>query len=290
MHKKYEGVRMTVLNLYEKDYEKINKQSKLLFNARLIITCFACLIALTLYLLNLLYLPVLCLILLGAIWNFFVDINTFIAFLLSVVVGMLFAMLSIIEGLYANALLYVLFYIPLQFVVWINNPKEFDSTIKIDKKLSKTVVYYICLAFLSAFSIVSTLIINLEQEMLIFFDVFSACLLGLSAFLQSYRYREYYSVRILAVIISIVLWISVLHIVYFSMIAVGMIILYSMYLLADVVTLISYIRSRVPYDKEAVEQLDEKSKKKLVREKIKEYNEQLLETRMYSADDKGING
>ena len=180
---------MTKSRLYDKRYEKINRESKWLFDAKLTITCLFSLIALTLYLLNYINFPAVCLIFLGAVWNFFVDINTLFAFLLSILVGFLFAMFAIIDGLYANAVLYVLYYIPLQFVIWLTNPKGRDMSIKKDKKLSKDNLYYICVAFILGFAVVVAVAVCMENEILLFFDAFSACMLGLSAYLQSYMYR-----------------------------------------------------------------------------------------------------
>ena len=114
-------------------------------------------------------------------------------------------------------------------------------------------------------------------------------MLGLSAFLQSYMFREYYSVRIVSVILSIVLWSIVLNVLVFSMNAIGMIILYSMYLVVDILSFISWARASVPFDKDAVEELDEKARKKLVQEKVEEYNKLLYITKITSKDNDDIN-
>jgi len=138
-------------------------------------------------------------------------------------------------------------------------------------------------------AIVVAVTINLNNEILLFFDAFSACMLGLSAFLQSYMYREYYSVRIVAVILSIILWCLALKTLIFSMNAIGIIILYSMYLIVDILSVISWARASVPFDKDFVEEIDEKSRKKLVQEKVEEYNKLLNEVKVVSNDDKGVN-
>lgn len=276
--------------IYEKRYQKINRESKWLFESKLIVTSIFCLIALTLYLLNLVHFPVVALVFFGAVWNFFVDINTFLAFLLSVIVGFLFAMLSVTSGVYANAILYIMFYIPLQFVVWITNPKARDMSIKKDKKLSFDAVYYITIAFVLSMVILVAVTIHIRYEILLFFDVFSACMLGLSAFLESYMYREYYYVRLSALIVSIILWSLVLNSLVFSMSAIGMIILYSMYLVVDTLSFIAYMRASVPYDKDSVEELDENARKKLVKEKIDEYNKLLDAVKETKNDeDRGVN-
>ncbi len=277
------------LEVFETKEFKVNKMSPKLFNYKLYATSFFCLLALTLYLLNFLHFPALCLILFGALWNFFVDINTFLAFVLSILVGLLFSMLAIIDGLYVNAILYTLYYIPLQFIVWITNPKERDMSIKKDKKLSLNTIYYICIVFVLAFSVGFAIAININNEILLLFDAIAACMLGLSAFLQSYMYREYYVVRIVAVAMSIILWAVVYNVHVFSMGAIGMIILYSMYLVVDILSYIFWIKSSEAYDKEAVEELSEDGKKKLVQQKVEEYNKLLKEVQNGSGNDEGIN-
>ena len=189
----------------------------------------------------------------------------------------------------AGAFLYVVFYIPLQFVVWVSNPTGRDMSIKKDKKLSKDMVYYICVSFLVVMALFIFVTINLENSTLLFFDSFSACMLGLAAFLQSYMYREYYSVRIIAVVLSIVLWCIVLNMMVFSMSAIGIIILYLMYFVVDILSYISWHRASLPFDHDAVIEIDEKAKKKIIQQKIEEYNKQLKEVRFNSDDDKGIN-
>jgi len=276
------------LDKFESREYKVNKVSPILFNLRLIVTSVFCLIALTLYLLNYLHFPVLCLIVFGAIWNFFVDINTFLAFLLSLIVGVLFSMLAIIDGLYVNAMLYIFFYIPLQFVTWLVNPKEKDMSIKKDKKLSGDNIYYISIIMILTFAICFAIVININHEIFHVLDTIVACMLGLSAFLQSYMYREFYVVRIASLVLSIVLWAFVLYTNVFSMGAIGIILLYSMYLILDILAYVFWIKSSLSYDKEAVEEIDQKGNKKLIQEKVEEYNKSIKDVKSFYIDDGGI--
>lgn len=252
--------------------EKRAKVAPSLFLARLIISSVFITVALTLYLLSFINFPALCLITAGALWNFFVDINTFLAFLLSIVVGMLYAMFSIIDGLYVNALLYTLYYIPLQFIVWIMNLDETDMSIKKDKKLSGNSVCYVLVVFV--FSVVCCFAFALLQEnqVLPMFDAISASMLGLSAFLQCLMYREYYFVRPIALVLALFLWAYVIFINGLSMGALTMILLYSMYFILDMLSLYYYLKTIPASDREAIEEIDNEGRKTLINERIKLYH------------------
>ncbi|MBR2908996.1 MAG: nicotinamide mononucleotide transporter [Clostridia bacterium] len=252
------------------DEKRIIAMPKLL-NSRLIITCIFSVIALTLYIAGFFNFPALCLIVAGALWNFFADINSCFAFILSLVVGLLYGMFAYMEGMYMNAILYTAFYIPMQFITWITNLDNKDMSIKNDKRLFKKGFVYeyvamllvlVCLAVLCYFNPFMTLSV---------LDAVTACLLGFSAMLQSYMFREYYYIRPFAVLSAILLWVAVILINGFSMICFVMIILYLMYLTNDLMTT-SYWRFTVNVvEPEEVEEQGDNGSKTIEKEKIEEY-------------------
>ena len=144
------------------------------------------------------------------------------------------------------------------------------------------------MAFILAFAVGFAIAVSIDNQILLLFDTITACMLGLSAFLQSYMYREYYLVRIVSVAMSAVLWGVVFSVQVFSMGALGIVLLYLMYLFVDVASYIFWIKSSVPYDKDFVEELDEHGRKKLVQEKTEEYNKSLRAVHAQENEDKGI--
>ena len=256
--------------LLNSDQKRVRAMPGLL-NSRLIITCIFSLIALTFYLGGFLNFPALCLIVAGALWNFFTDINTFISFMLSLVVCFIYAMFSILEGLYMNALLYVAFYIPLQFVVWINNLDSYDMSIKKDKRLFKKGFLYEYIALIVVLVSLSVLCYFNSEITLTVFDALTACILGFSAFLQSYMYREYYLIRPMAVLMALLLWVLVIFVNGFSMISFTMIVLYLMYLTNDLLTSAFWKITVDVVEPEELELVTSEGKKVLESERIEEY-------------------
>lgn len=265
--------------------EKRENISYKLYDVKLSITCAFTAIALTMYLIGLINVPAVILILAGALWNFFVDINTMLSFLLSLAVGFLFAFFAIKDGLYVNALLYTAFYIPLQFIVWITNLKTKDMSIKYDKKMTGSKIYYAIVAFVVCFVGLFAFAVITNRQVLPLFDSFACCLLGLSAVLQSYMYREYYFIRPFAILVSILLWTFTMLLNGVTVGSITVLTLYVMYFGMDLISMIFWIKTMPSQDKEAVEKIDSEGHKMLVKEKIDEYNEYV-----HKSDDKKDQG
>jgi len=273
-----------VYKIFESKQRKIEKYSNDLFMCRFIVTTLFALAGLTLYLLNFINFPAFALIILGALWNFFVDINSILAFLLCLAVCLIYSMFAIINGVYISAFLYIFFYVPMQFTVCVVYGKEKDMSIKKDKKLGAEASYYICIIMVLAFMVLFAIALNEEYQILPFLDALVACLLGLSAYLQSFMFREYYWVRFVALALAIVLWIMVAITIGVSVGALAMILLYLMYLILDIISMVFWFKTNEVYDKEAVEEIDEEGNKSLVKEKVEEYNE-LIKVHIESEDD-----
>ena len=145
---------------------------------------------------------------------------------MALIVGLIYGMFAYMEGLYMNAILYTVFYIPMQFITWITNIDKKDMSINGDKRLfNKGFVYEYVAFILVAISLGVLCYINNEITISVL-DAVTACLLGFSAILQSYMFREYYYIRPFAVLSSILLWVAVILINGFTMISFVMIILY----------------------------------------------------------------
>ena len=258
------------------DQKRIIAMPKLL-NSRLIITCIFSVMALTLYLAGFFNFPAVCLIVAGALWNFFADINSFFAFLMALVVGFIYGMFAFIEGLYMNAILYTAFYIPMQFITWISNIDKEDMSIDGDKRLFKKGFVYEYVALLLVVVSLAVLCYFNNEITISVLDAVTACLLGFSAVLQSYMFREYYYVRPFAVLAAILLWLAVVLINGFTMISFTMIILYLMYLANDLLTSACWRMTVNVVETEEVEGHDDNGAKILEKNKIEEYKKLMEE-------------
>lgn len=258
------------------DEKRIIAMPKLL-NSRLIITCIFSVVAVTLYIAGFFNFPALVLIIGGALWNFFVDINTMVSFLLSLVVCLIYGMFAYMEGLYMNAFLYVAFYIPMQFVTWLTNLNNKDISIKNDKRLFKhgfIFEYVMLLVVVVALAILCYFNNSMTISVL---DALTACLLGFSALLQSFMFREYYYIRPFAVLSAILLWVSVILINGFSMISCTMVVLYLMYLTNDLLTSAYWKFTVDIIEPEEIERNEENGSKVMEEKKLEEYKKLMEE-------------
>ncbi len=202
---------------------------------RLVIVCMFCAFALTLYFLGVINFACVLLIVCGGLWNLFVPINTFASFAFCLVVCSLYALFAIGEGLYSNAILYFVVYVFLQYVVWVlyseNDMAINDKQLSVNTSYLVTCVLAISLALSFAISIVQ------GNQILPLLDAVTACMLGLSAFLQSFKYREYFIIRPIALIFAILLWIFTGYINGYGGANVTAIVMYVMYLVLDMLTI-----------------------------------------------------
>ena len=203
------------------------------FLIRLITVCMFCAFALTLYFIGTINFACVLLILFGALWNFFIPINSYLSFIFCIVVCVMYSLFAINEGLYINAVLYFFVYVVLQFLIWVVFS---DTNMRIsEKQLSKrSSIITFCYLFVC-------LIINFfvaiiwGKNLLAFFDALAASMLALSAFLQSFKYREFFIIRPLALVLAIILWLLAGFSGGFDGVTIAILILYTMYLILDLV-------------------------------------------------------
>lgn len=269
--------------ILESEIEKKNKAKEKLFMFRLVYTCFFVALALTLYFMHDINLPGVLLILCGALWNFFVDINSFMAFILSLIVGVLFASFAVINGLYINAILYVFYYVPLQFYIYLKYMNAKDMSIKRNKKLSGQNIYYIFVTFIVVFGCCFAISLLPEYPTMPIFDAMSACLLGLSAYLQTMMYREYYIVRPISLLASIALWIFIAQTNGASSGTLSIILLYVMYLLLDLLSLYYWWEVTEPSTDRTLANED------TINKKLSEYEKISNKNKKESSSDKSSN-
>ncbi len=254
---------------------QLESDRKKLFFFRLIVSCVCLAVAFSLYFSGLINFAGVMLIIMGALWNFFVDINSLWAFLLSLGVGAIYSMFAVIEGLYINAILYMFFYIPLQFYIWIRYAGRKDMSIKRNRGLSPSQVYYYVIGFILVCACTFAISLNFETQTLNLFDAVSACLLGTCACLQTFMYREYYFVRPVALIVALELWIFAIVENGLSMGAVAMLVLYTMYLIIDAYTMYFWLGLTKRKEKQKLGNIVEEG---VLLQKLEEYNNLTNET------------
>lgn len=167
----------------------------------------------------------------GIVWNLFMPLNNFYSLILSVVMGILYAVVCVSIGLVANAFLYLAYYVPLQFIAC----KNLGETFILKKKEftnseSVFVLGYYILFFIGLYVFSS----NLQNTLMCFVDSLTATLLAVSAFARNLRVGIYYHIRFIALGASIVMWALIVS---GSVIFVGswsILLMYIMYLCHDI--------------------------------------------------------
>ena len=150
----------------------------------------------------------LALLVFGLVWNIFSGLGKKISYLLCVIVSCLYAIICISFNVYANVLIYLACYIPLQLIATTKDYEDGDF-IQIKKHITDYNKILLVLVFISLFMIMIFFDV-LTGSRFIIFDALSASLLVCSAVLRNERYFEYYIFRIFALIASVLLWIVVL--------------------------------------------------------------------------------
>lgn len=242
----------------------------------LIIASFALAIGLSLVFAGIETWPAFLVLLFGAIWNFFCDFKKWTALLFSFLVGVFYAHFAFSNGLYAHAGLYLLFYIPLQFSVCLTRFNQIDTDIAKGNYLTGSQKYYIVLiAFIvMVFALIFTA--GIDSEVFFVMDTLSAMMLGISAWLRSYRHQEYFIVRYIAVGTAALLWLCVMTMYGVAPGTIIIFVLYLMYLLSDIFGYKSWKKSYewvvpVVVTKEDIEtETKKEEKRKIKKERLHE--------------------
>lgn len=198
---------------------------------KVLISCIFCALGLSMVLSgrdNILGLIVL---VLGAIWNLYLPLNNFYGVAMSIMVGIVYALICINIGLIANAFLYMAYYVPMQYIAC----KKLTQTSIIRGKIlsikqSAFVLFYYILFFIGVY-IFST---SIATSWLCFLDALSATLLAFSSMLRTIRTSEYIRIRLLAVGVSIIMWALIVSSTAFYPGAVCVLIMYIMYFVYDI--------------------------------------------------------
>lgn len=170
---------------------------------------------------------------LGMIWNVYSGIDKKTSVGLGVCVGLLYFFFASNFTLYANGLVYIACYIPLQLIASTKDYSE-GNFIQLRKSITDANKILFFIFFLCVFVFFALFDASMGA-MFSIFDALSASLLLCSAILRNERYVEYYTFRIFALITSILLWVRVIF-EFGTIGSLAIIIMYACYLIYDVVT------------------------------------------------------
>lgn len=204
----------------------------------------------------------------GMIWNIFLELDKWISYVFSFIVGVLYFYFAVTFNIFSNALVYVACYIPLQLVAISKDYSE-GNFVQIRKGMCAANRLLFFMFFLLASSILILFSINTGGRFIIV-DAISATLLVCSALLRNERYLEYYWFRSLALAVSIGLWITVL-VEYGNLIAIAVVLMYASYLIFDVANYFIQHKTYVNQYMLQVEQYRQIEEQLTVKEKIKVY-------------------
>ncbi len=206
---------------------------------------------------------------LGMIWNIYSGINRKLSLALGVAVGFIYFFFASNFNVYANALIYVAIYIPLQMVAISKDYTE-GSFVQIKKKISdyNKILFF---TFLVLLFVVFLMFDGAMGSRFVVFDSLSATLLVCAAILRNERYSEYYIFRISALLSSILLWVLI-AIEYDYTGALLILFMYVSYLIYDLSDLVyQHLTYKSQYTVE-MEKYEKMMSDEIVDEKLKVYN------------------
>ncbi len=171
----------------------------------------------------------------GMLWNVYVGLDSKVANVCCILVAFLYFYVACNFSLYANCLIYIACYIPLQQIAVTKDYSE-GNFVQIKKYISDTnrlLLFILALVLM----VVLALFDFAVGANFVYIDAISAGLLVCSAVLRNERYFEYYFFRFAALISSIILWILV-AIEYGTFNSICIILMYISYLIFDVAMLV----------------------------------------------------
>lgn len=215
-----------------------------LFFVKLMLSCFSLVIALTLYFIGIINFACLALVFAGVLWNFFAKINSFVGFGLCLMTCVLCGLQCIGIGIYAHAVLYLVFYVILELVVLILNLKGNTIFVRY-KNLSARESYYIVMAILIFFMCGFSISLCQNNMIIPAIDAVCASMLALSAYLHSRNFREYYVIRPVALVLTISMFAYLVSIGISNTTTISLLLLYVIYFVLDGVEHIFMLQSKV---------------------------------------------
>lgn len=226
----------------KKQLSNIALSPEKLFMTKLMLLCISLAFATTLYFIGTINFVCLIMVYAGGLWNFFAKINSFAGLFLCFLTSVICGLQCISVGLYSHSILYFVFYIALELVVFVMNMKGNTLLVRY-KNISPNESYFVVMAiFLFC---VSGFAVSLCQNNMIVPAIDAVCssLLALSAYLHSRNFREYYVVRPIALAVTIAMFSYLISINIATSATISMLVMYVMYFALDAIEQIFRISS-----------------------------------------------
>ncbi len=220
---------------------------------------------------------------LGMLWNVYSGLDKRISLVLCVLVGVLYFIFAVKYQVYANALIYIGCYIPLQLMALSKDYSE-GSFVQIRKKITDYNKILFVMFFVSILVVLSLFSFAVDGEYPIL-DGLSASLLVCSALLRNERYFEYYIFRIFALIFTIFLWAAVSEKFGFEG-SLCIIIMYLSYLTFDIVTYFYQHNTYVNQYMIQEEKFNQIVQQQIIEEKLGVYKKTSEETQVVEEQEK----
>lgn len=204
----------------------------------------------------------------GMIWNFYVRLDSKISVVFCVIVSSIYFAVACNFRFFANAIIYIGFYIPFQLFA-LTKTYYGGSFVQIRKRMEDgyQILYIMFAVTLSVILYIANIDFGAKFALL---DAGSAGLLVASALLRNERYNDYYYYRSIALVLSIILWlVGAYEYQNFELVVVA--VMYISYLVFDVVTNVS---QKTTYENEYMKICEEYKKiedEKIISQKLKVY-------------------
>lgn len=231
-----------ITSTFEKEIVSAKHEFKMRWT-ELAVTIVAMVVGITLFALDIVSLLSLSIILFGALWNFFTDSNKLfaciMAFLMCVAYGFLAGSLKV----YGHAFLHIMFYLPTQLIYYYESQKQEDNAVRHDKSLTTAgYIGTVVSGWLMAFGL--GIVLYKIGDPFYIIDALSTTLLAVSVFLVNGKYKEYYPVRIAALVLAFASWIYIGVKVNFTGSAAIFILLFAMYIVMDIIEWVRWAKKK----------------------------------------------
>lgn len=173
-----------------------------------LVTLVALVAGVVLFCFNMIDLISLSIIVFGALWNFFTDSNKLFACIMSFFMCIVYGFLAGAIKVYGHAFLHIMFYLPTQLIYYYESQKSESNAVRHDKSLTRAgYIGTVVCGWLVAFGLGIVLCKIGDPYYLV--DAVSSTLLIVSVFLVNGKYREYYFVRLSALLVAFLAWLYI---------------------------------------------------------------------------------
>ncbi len=205
---------------------------------------------------------------LGMIWNFYSGLGKQSSVVFSVAVSLLYFLFCLNFKLYANGIVYLACYIPLQLIAVSKDYSEGDY-VQIKKYMSDYNKILFAIMFLFITICLCLVDLNFGSTFALYDGIVGGILIC-SAILRNERYFEYYIFRIFGLVLSIAFWILII-VEYGTVGMIAIVLMYVSYLIFDVVNLCVQEKTYVNQYMIQQQLYQKEEDGKLIKQKLKSY-------------------